>query len=79
MKDYLKANYGIETFEQLICDERLYENQLNLCMPYASFESIIPKEYQQEALFKLIESPDAFAEWVDEYDGCDGREDWRVS
>jgi hypothetical protein len=78
MKDYLVQMFGIETFEQLVNDDRLYNGELDHVVSYASFESFIPKEFQQEALFRLIESPDSFAEWVDRHDGYNGKSDWRV-
>ena len=77
MKDYLSYMYKIKTFEQLIGDERLYNGDLDEIVSYVSFECTIPKDFQQEALFRLIESPDGFAEWVDNHNGYSGMPDWR--
>jgi len=78
MKDYLAKMFGVETFVQLVNDDRLYNGEFDHVVSYSSFESGIPKEFQQEALFRLIESPDSFAGWVDEHDGYNGKSNWRV-
>ena len=77
MQHYLFEQFGVKTFEQMLADERLYKDAFSGSVSYASFECNIPKEFQQEALFRLIESPDSFAQWVDEHNGYNGNADWR--
>lgn len=73
MKEFLNEKFGIKTFEQMLADDRLYEDAFGGAVSYVSFETHIQKEYQHITLFKLIESPDGFAEWLYELYRTNGK------
>ena len=78
MQVELNELFGIKTFDHMLADDRLYEDCFGGYVSFVNFEGTIPKEFQHEALFRLIRSPDAFAEWVDCHNGLNGNPDWQI-